>query len=100
MDKNELACYVEEFVCKHTGLPLNRLFEPTKKGDCIKARHLSIFILHTIYNIPISFLSNRYKCSPRHIFRAVAQVRDYAKTNRPYRESLEFMLDTIMKATK
>ena len=94
-DHNELACSIEEVVCSRIGIELNRLFEDTKKGDCVKARHLSIFILHTLYHIPISFLSKRYKCSPRHIFRAISQLRDYVSTSRQYRELIQSLADDL-----
>lgn len=86
MNQNELACSVEEVTCECVGLPLGCLFEQTKKGDYVKARHLSIFILHTLYHIPTYWLSRRYRCSQRHIFMVVAQVRDYISTNKTYRE--------------
>ena len=98
MNFNELACQVEEVVCNHIDANLASMFQSTKKGDCVKARHLSIFVLHTLYHVPISWLSIRYKFSTRHIFRAVAQIRDYIRTNRQYRdlcESIRIDMETL-----
>lgn len=92
---DEISCSIEEVVCSRIEIELNRLFEDTKKGDCVKARHLSMFVLHTIYHLPVSFLSRRYKCSPRHIFRAISQLRDYVSTSRQYRELIQSIVHDL-----
>lgn len=84
MNYKELANKVEQVVCDYIGITTDMVFERTKKGVCVKARHLSIFILHTLYHVPISCLSLRYNFSVRHIFKAVAQIRDYIQYNRYY----------------
>jgi hypothetical protein len=84
MNYNELADKVEQIVCDHIGITTDMVFERTKKGVCVKARHLSIFILHTLYHVPIRWLSLRYNFSVRHIFKAVAQIRDYIKYSKSY----------------
>lgn len=92
MDYSELADKVEQIVCDHIGVSIELVFERTKKGECVKARHLSIFILHTLYHIPIRWLSLRYNFSVRHVFKAVAQIRDYTKYSKTYSD----LCDEIM----
>lgn len=84
MNYNELADKVEQVVCDHIGITTDMVFERTKKGVCVKARHLSIFILHTLYHVPIRWLSLRYNFSVRHTFKSVSQIRDYIKYNKSY----------------
>lgn len=89
MSYRGLAECVEKVVCRHVGIDLNTIFERTKKGACVKARHLSIFILHTLYHVPIRWLSLRYNISVRHVFCIVARIRDYIKYSKSYRDLLD-----------
>lgn len=86
MNNNELATKIEQVVCNHIGIATEMLFERTKKGACVKARHLSIYILHNTYKFSISWLSSRYGIVTRHIFAASAQIKAYLKYDKTYRE--------------
>lgn len=86
MDYNNLASQVEAVVRDHVGLGIEVNLIGTKKGACIKAKHLSIFVLHTLYHVPISWLSKYYDVGIRHTFRLISQIRNYIKYNSVYRE--------------
>lgn len=95
MNYSDLSEKVEQAVCEYINVSTEKMFEYTKKGACVKARHLSIFILHTLYNIPISYLSLRYNLSVRHVFRAVAQIRDYMRYNKSYSDLLSNIVSRL-----
>lgn len=88
MSNSELAQRVEQVICSHIGVDTSMIFERTKKGACVKARHLSMFILHTLYHISIRELSLRYNISVRHTFCSIARIRDYIKYSKSYRDLL------------
>lgn len=77
---------IEELVCAHVGVEREQMLEKTKKGACVKARHLSIYILHSMFKVSIKDLSLRYGCSPRQIFKINQHMRDYIAYNAKYRE--------------
>lgn len=89
---NELASQVEDVIRKHSGMGVDINIIGTKKGACIKVKHLSIFILHTIYHVPISWLSKHYDVSIRHTFRLISQIHDYAKYSSSYREECKSLV--------
>lgn len=92
MEYNELANEIEAIVFGHMGVETQDAFERTKKGDCVKARHLSITIMHLEYKIPIAWLSKRYGFSIRHIFRIVAHIQSYIRYNKHYNEIYNALL--------
>lgn len=96
MDKFEdIALIVENAACSEIGISYDDMRSRTKKGACVKARHLSIFILHTIYKVPLSWLSYRYNFSVRHILKAVAQIKDYIKYSKHYAELLNNIISVM-----
>jgi hypothetical protein len=94
-DYNELVRQVESVVRAHVGLEENVSLMGTKKGVYIKAKHLSIFILHDIFHVPISWLSKHYNISIRHTFRLISQIHDYAKYNSLYRDECHLLVGKL-----
>ena len=87
MDKVSAYDVVEPIVCEKVGVVISSMFEEKQKGACVKARHLSIFILHNRFKVSIRDLKNRYGyASPRAVFKINKQMRDYIEYNNQYRE--------------
>lgn len=95
MNYDNLASQVEAIVRNHVGLDMNTSLIGTKKGDCIKAKHLSIFVLHTIYHVPISWLSKYYSIGHRQTFRLISQIRNYIKYNSSYRDECNSLVKLL-----
>lgn len=96
IDYKLLAKDVELVVCSHVGVSHDEMSSHNKKGACVKAKHLSIFILHTSYGVSVKWLSKHYGFGVRHIFRVVAQIRDYMKYGRTYSD----LYDIVKKDLK
>ena len=96
MKVQEIVDFVEGVVCNHVGVSIEQMLEDTKKGACVKARHLSIFILHCTFGLSIRQLCNRYGFSVRHFFRISQQMRDYISYSYDYRD----LYDKIMADIK
>lgn len=95
MNYDNLANRVEGVVRTHVGLDAYANIIGTKKGACVEAKHLSIFVLHTLYCVPISWLAKRYSLTPRMIMMAVAQIRNFIKFNNSYRESCSALFESL-----
>lgn len=86
MEHSKRAEAIEQLICNHVGVDVDEMLTHTKKGACVKAKHLSIYILHNMYHISLSWLASRYGFSVRHIVAVSASVRDYVRYNNEYRE--------------
>lgn len=87
MDKVSAYDVVEAVVCEKVGVDIDSMYEEKQKGACVKARHLSIFILHNKFKVSIRDLKNRYGyASPRAVFKVNKQMRDYIEYNNQYRD--------------
>lgn len=95
MKKEQIIDEVETIVCAHVGIERDQMLEKTKKGACVKARHLSIYILHSMFNLSIRDLSKRYECSIRQVFKINQHVVDYVAYNSHYREFYSSIIDDV-----
>lgn len=86
---------VESVVCEHVGVEREDVLGKTRKGACVKARHLSIFILHSDYFITTRVLSERYGCTKKHIFGVNAQMRNYMAYSSEYRDLYEKVIKSL-----
>lgn len=86
---------VESVVCEQVGVEREDVLGKTRKGACVKARHLSIFILHFNYRVTTRELSERYGCTKKHIFGVNAQMRNYMAYSSDYRELYEKVMESL-----
>lgn len=95
MKDEKLVADIETIVCERVGVDREHMLEKTKKGACVKARHLSIFILHSMFCLSITKMSERYGCSKRQVFKINKQMRDYIAYNSKYRTLYEEIVEDI-----
>lgn len=86
---------VESAVCDHVGVTKSQMMEKTKKGACVKARHLSILILHNMFKLSIRTLCLRYGYTQRQVFRINSQMKAYIEYNCSYRDLYNSIVDSI-----
>lgn len=73
---NELLYKIEESIGNIFSVRHSDILGKSKKGACVKARHLSIYILHRDFKVTYRTLVSRYSISDRMI-RWICQRWDY-----------------------
>lgn len=91
------ALSVEHAIANYYGIGVNEIRMDTKKSAAVKARHFSIYFLHTKYGFTGGQLSYIYNKSRHWIFDICRQMRDYAKIDAKYRKEMS-ELDTILSS--
>lgn len=86
---------IENAICEEIGVSMDDMISKTKKGACVKARHLSIYILHTEFGVSIRYLSRRYGCTVRQVFRINNHMADYIAYSSQYKDLYTSIMSKI-----
>lgn len=95
MDTKDIINQVEQIVCDKVGVDRDEMISITKKGACVKARHLIMFILHTEFNVSVKTLCDAYNYSTRGVFLVNQRVREYIAYNSTYRDFCNDVIDCV-----
>ena len=79
---------VESVVSEYVGIPVSEIRGKNTKSAFVKARHFSIYLLHTKYGFTGGELSKIYSTTRHRIFDICAQIRGYAQVDAIYRAEL------------
>lgn len=88
---------VEQAVCTFFDVKKGEVYCDNLKRNIALVRHFTIYILHTNYNISLSKLSKRYKCSVRHIVRVCSDIRFLIEHDKKYRNYYNCLMQYINK---
>jgi chromosomal replication initiation ATPase DnaA len=91
------ALSIEHAIADYYGINVDEIRMDTKKSAAVKARHFSIYFLHTKYGFTGGQLSYIYNKSRHWIFDICRQMRDYAKIDAKYRKEMS-ELDAILSS--
>ena len=76
---------IEKTIAEQFGVTVDDVLGKSRKGACVKARHLILFILHRKHNVYVSFLSRRYDRHGRTIEKACHNFDFFIKSFSEYR---------------
>ena len=91
------ALAVEETIADYYGIDVSEIRKDTKKSAAVKARHFSIYFLHTKYGFTGGQLSYIYGKSRHWIFDICRQMRNYAQVDAKYRKEMSD-IDAILSS--
>ena len=80
---------VEEAIADYYNIDVEDIRSSTKKSAAVKARHFSIYFLHTKYGFTAGQLSYIYNKSRHWIFDICRQMRNYASVDATYRTEMK-----------
>lgn len=92
------ASVVEASVADYLQVQVEEVRGKSKKSACVKARHYSIYFLHTKYGYTGGQLSKLYNITRHHVFDVCALMDTYRRIDSNYRKELsevETILDGI-----
>lgn len=90
------ARIIEAEIARYIGIPVEEVRGKNKKSACVKARHYSIYFLHTVYGYTGGQLSKLYNTTRHRIFDICGQMNTYRRIDASYRRELaelEVILD-------
>lgn len=94
------ALPIEHAIADYYGINVDEIRMDTKKSAAVKARHFSIYFLHTKYGFTGGQLSYIYNKSRHWIFDICRQMRNYAQVDAKYRKEMsdiDIILDQLIK---
>lgn len=91
------ALAIEEAIAEYYGISVVDIRSDTKKSAAVKARHFSIYFLHTKYGFTGGQLSYIYGKSRHWIFDICRQMRNYAQVDTKYRKEMSD-IDAILSS--
>lgn len=93
----EMATRVEGAIADYYRIPVEDIRSNNTKSAATKARHFSIYFLHTKYKLTCGQLGEIYNRSRHWLFDICRQMRDYAKVDARYRKEMSD-LDAILSS--
>lgn len=90
--RNETAYTIENIVCDFFSLPIEEVFSKTLNREMVIVRHITIYILHKIYKLSVSFLAKRYDCSTSLINKVCANITNYIEYDKKFRNQYNCLL--------
>ena len=88
---------VEQAICSFFDVKKEEVYCKNLKRDIALVRHFTIYILHTYYNVSLSKLHKRYKCSVRTVVRVCASIRFLIERDKKYRNYYNCLMQYIKK---
>lgn len=76
---------IEQEIASQFSVTVEEVLGKSRKGACVKARHLILFILHRKHNVYVSHLSRRYNRHSRTIEKACHNFDFFIKSLSEYR---------------
>ena len=83
-----LTSQVEGAIAEYYNIPIEEIRSNNTKSAATKARHFSIYFLHTKYKLTCGQLGEIYKRSRHWLFDICRQMRNYAQVDARYRKEM------------
>ena len=93
--RNDKAKTIENIVCDFFSLSIDEVFSKTLIREVVMVRHITIYLLHKIYNLSVSFLAKRYDCSTSLINKVCANITNYIEYDKKFRNTYNCLLRYI-----
>lgn len=76
---------IEQIVSSQFGVTVDDAMGKSRKGACVKARHLILYILHRKQQVYVNFLSDRYSMHHRSVEKACHNFDYFIHSLKEYR---------------